>query len=377
MKKFLAEIFAFYLVVLGLPSAQALITHPNQSVTPTMSVIITEPTHRQINGQFIDEGLAKSLSVDGRLGKLVFDPPTGPSRWIIDPALIEEVVAMSNGYQLADGTDGIGQLSAQTWLTQLTIDIALNKVSALAYGNPSHYWVNRLSPHEESYLLTSSKKLLETLLNHPVNPRVIFHNPKPFALSKFDIETILNAATYFRETTSYVEPSTIDTFRLALIKILNLDLSYERREFLIRDFTANGYAQVHLVHLSPGKFTVTSSKQNIPLTLTNKFPHAAKINLVIHPLNAKIRVAKITPEVIPGNSKIQVLIPLTVLTSGSSGIHVEIRTPSGDLLGDPVIYPIKLSVISPVATWFTTGAAMVLFLAATIQGIRRIRRGKK
>ncbi|MEJ0014272.1 MAG: hypothetical protein WDN07_01350 [Actinomycetota bacterium] len=39
-------------------------------------------------------------------------------------------------------------------------------------------------------------------------------------------------------------------------------------------------------------------------------------------------------------------------------------------------YPLKLSVISPIATWFTTGAAILLFIAAGIQSIRRIRKRK-
>jgi hypothetical protein len=74
---------------------------------------------------------------------------------------------------------------------------------------------------------------------------------------------------------------------------------------------------------------------------------------------------------------VQVMVPITVLTSGSSGLSVEMTTSRGNLVGDPIIYPLKLSVISPIATWFTTGAAIVLFLVATIQSARRIRRRKK
>jgi hypothetical protein len=39
-----------------------------------------------------------------------------------------------------------------------------------------------------------------------------------------------------------------------------------------------------------------------------------------------------------------------------------------------VFYPVTLKVISPVATWITTGSAIVLFLSALVQSFRRIRR---
>ena len=71
------------------------------------------------------------------------------------------------------------------------------------------------------------------------------------------------------------------------------------------------------------------------------------------------------------------MVPVEVLTSGTSGLAVEVIGINGAVLGDQVIYPLKLSVISPIATWVTTGAAILLFIAATIQSIRRIRKRQK
>jgi len=45
-------------------------------------------------------------------------------------------------------------------------------------------------------------------------------------------------------------------------------------------------------------------------------------------------------------------------------------------VGYPVSINLKLSVISPVATWITSAAAILLFVAALIQSIRRVRRRK-
>ena len=70
------------------------------------------------------------------------------------------------------------------------------------------------------------------------------------------------------------------------------------------------------------------------------------------------------------------MIPVEVLTSGSSTLSVSIQSMQGNQLGQTVLYPLQLRVISPVATWITTGAAVVLFFSAVVQSIRRIRKRK-
>lgn len=366
MKRFWVLFASLTLTFIALPNADA-----------NFSVLLTEPTHRQINGQFIDDDLATSLGVDGRLGQLVFNPPLGNHTWIIDPALIEEVTAMSNGYTLTSGAVGIGQLFAQSWLTQLQRITKSKNIVAMAYGNPNLEWVRKLSPHEVNYVLTISGHRLATLLGRKVKEATSYQSGRPFSASNSEIATIKSDLVNFRETASYVDPTTIDTYRLALIKILNPYLTKDRREYLVRDLTATAFDQIHLVHLSSGKFTVTSTHQNLPITLTNGFPTEIKVNLYILPTNLKVKVGDLSVITIPAKSKVQVMVPITVLTSGTSGLSVEIHSSHGDLLGEPVIYPLTLSVISPVATWFTTGAAILLFIAATIQSLRRIRRRKR
>jgi len=340
-------------------------------------ILLTEPTHRQINGQFIDDSLAYAISGTGRLGQLVFDPPSGTRTWVIDPALIEEVIAMSNGYTLISGAAGIGQLFAQTWLSQLKLVTNADTVVAMAYGNPSSYWVNRLSPHEANYVLALSQTKLETLLNRGIVAATQYQSNFKFQLSESDITSMKTDSANFTETAPFIDPTQIDTYRLGLIKILNPDLTKDRREYLIRDLTSSAYLQMHLIHLSPGKFTITSTHQNLPITLSNGFPSDVKVNLTVIPTNLKVEVGNLAQQVIPAKSKIQIMIPMTVLTSGTSALSVEISTTRGDLLGDPVTYPLQLSVISPIATWFTTAAAILLFIAASIQGARRIKRRKR
>ena len=366
MKKFLALFAALVLAFLSAPLAHA-----------SATVFITEPTHRQINGDFIDDELTHLLGVTGRLGELVFNPPVGDRTWVIDPAVVEDATAMASGYTLASGATGTGGAVAKSWLAQLKLVTRTDVVVAMAYGNPSAYWVGQLSPHEANYLLTISQNRLAALLGSPIIENSSYHSNSKFYLSNTDISAIKDDATSFAQTASFVNPATIDTYRLALIKLLNPDLTQDRREYLIRDFTSAAFNQIHLVHLSPGKFTVTSAHQNLPITLTNGFPTDVKVNLYVIPTNLKVQVGALPQVVIPASSKIQVMVPITVLTSGTSGLNVELTSTNGNLLGDSVIYPLQLSVISPVATWFTTGAAIVLFIAATVQSIRRIRRRQK
>jgi len=366
MKRLLALFVSLVLTFLALPIAHA-----------SSIVLLTEPTHRQINGQYIDDDLASSLGVVGRLGKLVFDPPAGERTWFIDPALIEEIQAMADGYTLTSGTTGVGQLFAKSWLAQLQVVTQTDNVAAIAYGNPSLFWVKQLSPHEVNYVLTISGRRLGALLGRLVGSATSYHSNRRFGIAETEIAAIKSDTNDFAMTAAYIDPTSIDTSRLALIKILNPDLTQARREYLIRNFTAAAFNQMHLVHLSTGKFTVTSTHQNLPITITNGFPTNIKVNLSVIPTNLKVEVPTQPQISIPANSKIQVMVPITVLTSGTSGLNVELTSSHGDPLGDPIIYPLNLAVISPVATWFTTGAAIVLFLAATFQSLRRIRRRRK
>ena len=109
----------------------------------------------------------------------------------------------------------------------------------------------------------------------------------------------------------------------------------------------------------------------------NDFPKKVKIKILVSAMNGKVVVGDIADEDLAPNSKTQVLIPVQVLTSGASQLMVNLHSTTGEALGDAVIYQLSLRVISPVATWLTTAAAVVLFLSAIIQSSRRIRRRRK
>ena len=70
------------------------------------------------------------------------------------------------------------------------------------------------------------------------------------------------------------------------------------------------------------------------------------------------------------------MVPIKVYTSGDSGFVGTLTTKSGATFGQTVTYPLKIAVISGIATWITTIAAVILFGAAILQSLRRIRRGR-
>ncbi|MEI6649388.1 MAG: DUF6049 family protein [Actinomycetes bacterium] len=344
------------------------------SVHANSVITLWDPPHQQLDGRFFDDDLAQSLTPTGRLGTLVFSPPAGTHLWAIDAMLIEEVTAMSTGYSLNTNATPTGQSVALDWLNQLKIATATDSVEALPYGNPSGYWIHRLSPHDQDYFLAAGQIRLQVLLNRPVAAMNSYPNRKYFALGNEVLNSYTSAAKILQLTATLLRSSELDNYRLRSAGLLISGLDISRRDFLARDLTSQMYSLIHKVRLVPGKFTITSSQQNVPVTIINDFSIAAKVQLNISALNGKVKVHRLSPVQLAPNSKTQVLVPIEVLTSGSSGLAVDVLTKKGDLLGDTVLYPLNLAVISPVATWITTGAGLLLFIGAVVQSIRRIKR---
>ena len=337
------------------------------------TITLTSPTHQQIDGRFIDDTLATDLAPTGVLGAPIFARSSGAHIWVIDPVLVEEADTMSKGYTLVNGSAPVGQQIAKQWLDRLKTVTSYGVIYAMAYGNPSEYWINRLSPHEKSYVLAVAQTRLALLLGHPVLEATQYQSNNNFFLKSADINNVAADSKIFQITSAYIDPTLIDTYRLDLVKVLNPSLTPTVREYLINDLTSSATSQVQMIHLSGGKFTVTSTRQKLPITLTNDFP--TPVNVVVHleAANARVSVPTLISEQLPAKSKTQILLPIQVYSSGNSALNVTIDDAAGHAFGTPQLYPLKLSVISPVATWITTGAAILLFLAAAIQSIRRIR----
>ena len=348
---------------------------PIQSANAAEVVSITEPTHRLIDGKFFDDVLATKLLPSGELGDLVFTTSRSNRSWLIDPATISEITAMSNGYGVIDGSTPTGQQIAKDWLTQFYRITKYEKVSAITYGNPAKYWVSKLMPADVEYLNAISKIKLEEYLGK-ASPGTVTTSTEKQKLSNSIQNTFIFADKQFKLMSTLVDPKEFDLLKLRMAQLLNPQISAGGLTPLYADFQSEFNKVRNQLRVSKSKFTVTSSKQELPITVVNDFNSPVKIKLTTRAINSKVVVRPTEAIEIPAKSKLQVLLPIEVLASGNSSLLTQLTNLDNKPIGFPVYISLKLSVISPVATWITSGAAVVLLIAAIIQSVRRFRRGK-
>ena len=338
-------------------------------------VKISEPTHRLSSGVFIDDQLATQLLPNGDLGLLIYPPYRGVRGWQIDPATITEIVAMSNGYGISNGQTPTGQQIAKDWLDQFKKVSRFEKVYPLTYGNPSNYWLKKIAPEQVDYINATGKIELDLFLGKATQTPLAF-NEKRQRLSKFD-ESIFNYAQRQVDLLStLVDKKELDPLQLRLAQLLNPDIEKDRRVLLINDFNKLITQYRNKLKITGTKFTITSEKEELPITVINDFKSPVKVKLSTRVANSKIVVRSVESIEIPGGEKSQVLLPIQALASGSSGLLAQLTNLENKPVGYPVNIALNLSVISPVATWITSGAAILLIIAAMVQSWRRVRRKK-
>ena len=107
---------------------------PAHADTPILRIV--DKPHLTYEGTFRNNDLATSLLPNSKLGKLIFTPSSLQRTFVIDAALVDEVITMSQGYTIDGEEDPAGSLAAQNWLSQLKFVVGSNNIVALAYGNP-------------------------------------------------------------------------------------------------------------------------------------------------------------------------------------------------------------------------------------------------
>jgi hypothetical protein len=368
MKKFIAAFFALAIFTIALPFSSA---------SAAATILLTDKSHIALDGRFLDDQLATSLAPTGALGELVFNNSNRATIWQIDPALIDEVTTMSAGYKLVTNTPPTGQDIATAWLRQLKRITARATVIAIPYGNPSGYWIHRLSPHDQSFLLAIGATHLEKALGRPVIAATTYSSNEYFHLDPVIVQSFVDFQTALQSTASFMASDELESYRIHGAAVFNPLISKVDRERLASNlrFTTNDILQ--RIRLSSGRFTVTSTHQKLPVIVINDFAGQASVTFRVNSINERIGVTNPAPIVLAPKSKTEILIPVQVVSSGATALVVEVRNSAGQLLGDQTIYPISVRVISPIATWITTGAAITLFAAAIIQSARRIRRGRQ
>lgn len=339
-------------------------------------IIITEPTHRLLDGKFVNDELAVKLQPAGELGLLVFSTANLRKSWLVDPATLEEITAMSTGYGIIDGDTPTGQQSAKAWLDQFYQITKSQPVSALTYGNPSQFWLDKLIPSEVEYLQAISKVKLEEYLTRVAGDLVSSSTERGKIPTSIQ-NTFIFANKQFDLMSTLVDQKEFDFLKLRVAQLLNPKIVPGEQNIFFNDFQIALNETRNKLRVSKSKFTVTSSKQELPITVINDFDLPVKIKLTTRPLTSKVLVRPTAAIEVPANSKVQVLLPIEVVASGETLLLTQLSNLENKPIGFPVNIALNLSVISPATTWITSGAAVILFAAAIIQSVRRFRKGQR
>ena len=364
MKKF--ALATILLLSFSIPGAEA--------ATPV--IMITDKPHTGFDGKFRDNELATSLMPDGKLGKLVSSISNARETWVIDPALIEEVIDMSDGYSIKGKVDEAGQAAAANWLAQLKFSIGNSPVIALPYGNPDQSLVKRVAPSELNFYSTYAQEKLESQLGRSVTAENGWGKGSsglPYQLQSLYTSN-RQALTGLSTITSSSE---VRDLRARLALVMNSDLKRMDQSYL-------SYASVEAVkkvmaklRVNPGRYRLTSDSVKLPVTLINDFDTPTVVSLSLMPSNSRMAIADVKKIELEANSRQQLSIEVDVFAPGSTTVIAQFVNSKGQPVGVESNLELNATIIDARVAWFTTAAAILLFIGAVTQSVRRIKRGRK
>jgi len=341
-------------------------------------VRIVSTAHQTFTGDFRNDDLAQELTPSGKLGQLVYVPVSKSKIWVIDPALIDEVALMTGEYKLATGAKAIGSKIASNWLGQLQKVSKDNDVIALAYGNPDVALAKSLAPSELKMYYAFGKSQLQLALM-----RIVRSEPNEgWSTGRSKLNAVLRKnysdnRKALTRLSRVVDSYDLMMMRLRLSRLLSPSLDKDAREYFSYSAKAAVDAEVHKLRINSGKYQVTTESAKLPVTIINQFPVPVVVDVAMVPMNSRVVVESFTGVTIPANSKKQLELKLNVVAPGETTIFAQITDSKGVDIVSPSILQINSTVIDKRVTWFTTGSAILLLLAAVAQSVRRVRRGRK
>jgi len=367
MKK-LVVLLTMLLVVLPLSPAKA----------AGSIVRITSMAHQTFNGEFRNDDLAQELTPSGDLGQLVFTPRSNNKTWVIDAALIDEVIAMTGDYTLATGATPAGKEIAAAWLKQLRQITYGQQVVALAYGNPDVSLARRLAPSELKNYYAYGKTQLEAALGRTVRSEPdggwsVGTSGLSYPLRKAYGD---NRKALTRLSKVVTDPELI-ILRAQLSKLLSPKLDKDSRDFYSYSARAAVDEMVRKLRINSGKYQITTANVKLPVTVINEFDSDVTVNISMLPINSRVIVDSFEAVTIPAQSKRQLEMVVDVIAPGQTAVTAQITDDEGNEIVPEAILTLNSTVIDSRVTWFTTGAAILLLLAAVAQSVRRVRKRAK
>ena len=365
-------------LALLLVSTFLLLMMPQATAANTV-IRITGPIHQTFTGEFRNDDLAQSLTPSGDLGLKVFQPIAKNRTWVIDAALIDEVIAMSGEYTLATEAEPAGKEIATAWLTQLKRVTTGNDVVALAYGNPDIALAQRLAPSELKNYFVYGQDRLQLALGRIVRsePEVQWSVGKsglsnPLRKNYSDNRKALTRLSRVVDTPELIQ------LRARLAQLLSPTLDKDSRNYFSYSATEAVDAMVNKLRINSGKYQITTSSVKLPVTVINEFAVDVTVDIAMLPINSRVVVDSFDDVVIPANSKRQLEMQVDVIAPGQTTVSALITDSDDDTEVVPeALLTLNSTVIDSKVTWFTTGAAILLLLAAVAQSVRRVRRRGK
>ena len=350
-----------------------------QATAANTVIRITAPVNQTFTGEFRNDDLAQRLTPSGDLGLKVFQPIAKNRTWVIDAALVDEVILMSNEYVLATEAEPVGKEIATAWLTQLKRVTAGNEVVALAYGNPDIALAKRLAPSELKNYFVYGQDRLQLALGRLVRsePQVAWSVGKSGLSNPLRKSYSDNRKALTRLSRVVAAPELIQ-LRARLGQLLSPSLDKDSREYFSYSATNAVKEMVNKLRINSGKYQITTSSVKLPVTVINEFDVDVTVDVAMLPFNSRIIVGSFDNVVIPAQSKKQLEMQVDVIAPGQTSVSAIITDPDDDTEIVPeAILTLNSRVIDSRVTLFTTGAAILLLLAAVAQSVRRVRRRVK
>ena len=341
-------------------------------------VRITAPLNQSFTGEFRDDSFAQSLLPSGELGKLVFRSMVRDRTWVIDPALIDAITAMTTDYKVLSEEEPAGGDAALSWLDRLKAVTARNEVISLAYGNPDIELAKKLAPSELSQYISFGKARLEVLLGRSVTADTahvwsVGKSRLSYTERKIYGENRRALTRLYRVVAS----DEVSNLRARLAQLLSPNIDRESRAFYTSNATEAVDTVVNKLRINSGNYQVTTSFVKLPVTVINDFDTEVTVDVSMVPINSRMIVESFKDVVIAPNSKVQLEMGVDVIAPGESVVSAFITDKDGVEVVPEAFLTLNSSVIDTRVAWFTTGAAILLLLAGVAQSVRRVRRKSK
>ena len=367
MKKFTLVSLAIFLLFGFIPQASA-----DNSVIN----LVSKP-HQLFDGTFRNDDLAKDLSPFGSLGKAVEQKRTKARTWIIDAALLDEVADMANGYVLENEAAPTGELIAKEWMARLLLATSGDQIIVLPYGNPDIELAKKLAPSELRFYSEYAYQRVAFHLNRRISEESSGNWSKgDSALSTSLRKKYTQNRRALTTLSSVVSAPELQAQRAKLAILLSPTLDEDGQ----RVFTYNADTSVadtlNRLRITGGKYQIASKTGDLPVTVINDFSVPVTVNIKFKASNSRLQVSNILGLQIPANSRTQLAMPFSVIAPGATTVIAQITNTDGEVIGKSSKLAINLTIFDSKVTGFTIGAAVLLFIAALTQTIRRVRRGR-